>query len=233
MRLLALVPAYNEEGNIEKLVDGIRSCLPEADILIVNDCSTDGTEGILSSDGGISYLDLPFNMGIGGAVLSGFAYFLENGYDTLVRLDGDGQHPPSEAVKLVSAVREEGIDAVIGSRYLMKDAAYSSRTRMLGIKLLENMSALILGKRFTDNTSGFRAYRRRTVEYLVKDYPSDYPEPEEIYYLTRGGYEVVEVPVEMLSREAGVSSISSLNTLYYLVKVLLTIFIKYMIGGKK
>jgi hypothetical protein len=95
------------------------------------------------------------------------------------------------------------------------------------------MSALILGKRFTDNTSGFRAYRRRTVEYLVKDYPSDYPEPEEIYYLTRGGYEVVEVPVEMLSREAGVSSISSLNTLYYLVKVLLTIFIKYMIGGKK
>ncbi len=232
MRLLALVPAYNEEGNIEKLVDGIRAELPEADILVVNDCSTDRTESILSSEEGVRYLDLPFNMGIGGAVLSGFSYFLENGYDTLVRLDGDGQHPPSEAMRLVSAVREEGIDVVIGSRYLSKGAAYSSRTRMLGIKLLEKMSALIMGKRFTDNTSGFRAYRRRAVEYLVKDYPSDYPEPEEIYYLTRGGYEVVEVPVEMLSREAGVSSIGTLNTLYYLVKVLLTIFIKYMIGGK-
>ncbi len=232
MRLLVLVPAYNEEGNIGKLVKGVRAELPEADILIINDCSTDRTKEILASEEGIIYLDLPFNMGIGGAVLSGFTFFLENGYDFVVRLDGDGQHPPSEAVKLVSAVQEEGIDAVIGSRYITKDAAYSSRTRMLGIKLLEKMSVLILGKRFSDNTSGFRAYRRGTVEYLVKDYPSDYPEPEEIYYLTRGGREVIEVPVEMRSREAGVSSIGALNTYYFLVKVLLTIFIKYMIGGK-
>ncbi len=232
MRLLALVPAYNEEGNIEKLVDGIRAELPGADILVVNDCSTDGTERILSSTGGIRYLDMPFNMGIGGAVLSGFTYFLENGYDTLVRLDGDGQHPPSEAVKLVAAVRQGGVDAVVGSRYLVRDAAYSSRTRMMGIKLLDHLSAVILGKRFTDNTSGFRAYRRRAVEYLVKDYPSDYPEPEEIYLLTREGFTVVEVPVNMRSREAGVSSIGTLNTLYYLVKVLLTIFVKYLIGGR-
>jgi len=232
MRLLALVPAYNEEGNIKKLIAGIRTELPGADILIVNDCSTDQTEGILSSTDGILYLDLPFNMGIGGAVLSGFTYFLENGYDFLIRLDGDGQHPPSEAVKLVSAVREEGVDAVIGSRYLIQDAAYSSRTRMMGIKMLDRLSGVILGKRFTDNTSGFRAYRRRALEYLVRDYPSDYPEPEEIYLLIRGGYSVTEVPVKMLSREAGVSSIGTLNTLYYLVKVLLTIFVKYTIGGR-
>ncbi len=232
MRLLALVPAYNEEGNIEKLIDGIRAELPGADILVVNDCSTDGTGSILSSIGGIRFLDMPFNMGIGGAILSGFTYFLENGYDTLVRLDGDGQHPPSEAAKLVSVVREEGVDAVVGSRYLVSGAAYSSRTRMLGIKLLSHLSFVILGKRFTDNTSGFRAYRRRAVDYVVKDYPSDYPEPEEIYLLTRGGFKVKEVPVTMRSREAGVSSIGTLNTIYYLVKVLLTIFIKYMIGGK-
>jgi glycosyltransferase involved in cell wall biosynthesis len=233
MRLLALVPAYNEEGNILKLIDGIRTELPEADILIVNDCSTDETARILDSKPGIIWLDLPFNMGIGGAVLSGFAYFLEHGYDTVVRMDGDGQHPPSEAVKLVEALSGEGVDAVIGSRYLASGAEYSSKTRMMGIKLLDGLSSLILGKRYTDNTSGFRAFNREAVEYLVRDYPSDYPEPEEIYYLTRGGFNVVEVHVEMRSREAGVSSIGSLNTLYYLVKVLLTIFVKYMIGGKK
>lgn len=232
MRLLAMAPAYNEESNIEKLIEGLRAELPEADILVINDCSTDGTERILSSMTGVSYLDLPFNMGIGGAVLSGFTYFLENGYDLLVRLDGDGQHPPSEAAKLVSAVQEDGVDAVIGSRYLVEDAAYSSKTRMLGIKLLNTMSAVILRKRFTDNTSGFRAFRRAAVEYLVKDYPSDYPEPEEIYLLTRGGYNIKEVPVKMLSREAGISSIGALSMYYFLVKVLLTIFIKYMIGGK-
>jgi len=171
-------------------------------------------------------------MGIGGAVLSGFHYFLENGYDTLVRLDGDGQHPPSEAAKLVEAVRHEGVDAVIGSRYLGGDAEYSSRMRMMGIKLLGGISAAILGKRFTDNTSGFRAFKRSAVEYLVKDYPSDYPELEEVYLLTRGGFNIIEVPVKMLSRESGVSSISALNTYYYLVKVLLTIFVKYMIGGR-
>jgi glycosyltransferase involved in cell wall biosynthesis len=212
MRLLALIPAYNEEGNIEKLVDGVRAELPEADILVVNDCSTDSTDRILSSTGGIRYLDLPFNMGIGGVVLAGFNYFLDNGYDTLVRLDGDGQHPPAEAAKLVSAVRQEGVDAVIGSRYLGGDAEYSSRMRMLGIKLLDRLSAVILGKRFADNTSGFRAFNRNAIEYLVKDYPSDYPEPEEVYLLTRGGFNIIEVPVKMLSREAGVSSISALNT---------------------
>lgn len=232
MRLLALVPAYNEEGNIEKLIGGIKAELPGADILIINDCSTDGTERILSSTEGIRYLDLPFNMGIGGAVLSGFTYFLENGYDFLVRLDGDGQHPPAEAVKLVSAVSEDGVDAVIGSRYLVEDAEYSSKTRMLGIKFLDRLSGVILGKRFTDNTSGFRAFRRRTIEYLVNDYPSDYPEPEEIYLLTRSGYNVIEVPVKMLNREMGVSSIGALSTYYFLVKVLLTIFVKYMIGGR-
>lgn len=232
MRLLAMAPAYNEEGSIEKLIEGLRAELPEADILIINDCSTDSTERILSSTKGIRYLDMPFNMGIGGAVLAGFTYFLENDYDILVRLDGDGQHPPSEAPGLVAAVQEEGVDAVIGSRYLVEDAAYSSRTRMLGIKLLEKMSLMILSKRFTDNTSGFRAFRRETVEYLVKDYPSDYPEPEEIYYLTRGGYNIKEVPVKMLSRETGVSSIGALSTYYFLVKVLLTIFTKYLIGGK-
>ena len=233
MRLLVLVPAYNEEGNIGKLIEGLRSELPGAEILVINDRSTDGTDKILASTPGITWLDMPVNMGIGGAVLSGFTYFLENGYDTVIRLDGDGQHPPSEAPKLLAALEEEGVDAVIGSRYLAGEAEYSSRTRMLGIKMLGGLSSLILGKRFTDNTSGFRAFKRRTIEYLVSDYPSDFPEPEEIYLLTRGGYEVREVPVTMLSREAGISSIGTLSTFYFLVKVLLTIFVKYMIGGKR
>lgn len=232
MRILAVVPAYNEEGSIVGLIEGIKAHLPGADILAVNDGSTDGTATILARTAGIDFIDLPFNMGVGGAVLAGMRYCLERGYDVMVRLDGDGQHPPAEAAGLVAAVAA-GADMAVGSRYLLADGAYSSVTRMMGIKFLEGLSRIMLGRRFTDNTSGYRAFSRRAMEFLVRDYPYDFPEPEEIYILEKGGLRIVEVPVAMQERTAGVTSINLVRTWYFLAKVLLTIFIKYTLGGRK
>lgn len=232
MKLLAVVPAFNEEGSVLSLVDGIRRHLPRADILVVNDGSTDGTGGILASAEGIGYLDLPFNMGIGSAVRAGMCYFLDYGYDVMIRLDGDGQHPPDQAVPIVDAV-VDGADMAVGSRYLIEGGRYSSFTRMLGIKLLVGVSRVMLGRSFTDNTSGFRAFNRRAAACLVSDYPDDFPEPEEIYILQKNGFSIVEVPVVMQERETGTSSISLLKTWYYLVKVLLTIFVKYTLGRRR
>ncbi|MDD3643137.1 MAG: glycosyltransferase family 2 protein [Candidatus Krumholzibacteria bacterium] len=232
MKLLAIVPAYNEEGSLPGLIESIRAHLPEADILVVNDCSTDGTAGVVSSAAGIEYLDLPFNMGIGGAVYAGMKYFLSRDYDILVRLDGDGQHPPEQARSLVREVAA-GADMAVGSRYILQGGTYSSTMRMMGIKLLAGISRIMLGRAFTDNTSGFRAFSRRAVECLASDFPDDFPEPEEIYILHKNGFSIAEVPVVMKDRTAGISSISLLRTWYFLVKVLLTIFVKYTLGGKR
>ncbi len=232
MKILVIIPAYNEEGSIGQLVRDVREHVKGADILVVNDCSTDRTREVLESLEGVRHMTLPFNMGVGGAVLAGFNYFLENDYDVVLRMDGDGQHPPDQAGPLIEAMAG-GADAVVGSRYLGKEREYSSQMRRMGINLLNALSSAILRKKFTDNTSGFRAYNRRAIQYLASDYPFDYPEPEEIYILTRKGYDVREVPVSMKSRETGTTSINTLRTYYFLVKVLLTIFVKYMIGGKK
>ncbi len=233
MKILALIPAYNEEGCIGQFIAQVREDIPGADILVINDGSSDRTGEILETLDDIYRLNLPFNMGIGAAVLAGFSYFVGNDYDYVIRMDGDGQHPPDQAGALIEAVSSGEADVAIGSRYLGDDGEYSSLMRRMGINLLNNLSRVILGKKFTDNTSGFRAYNRRSIEFLVEDYPFDYPEPEEIYLLTRSGYKVREFPVTMKARETGVSSISTLHTYYFLIKVLLTIFVKYMIGGKK
>ena len=233
MKLMVLVPAFNEEGNIEQLVEDIHKYLPEGEILVVNDCSTDDTEKSLRRMKGVRFLSLPFNMGIGGAVLSGFNYMFENGYDRLIRLDGDGQHPPDQAVSILGPVRDGSVDVAVGSRYLDGETAYSSFTRKLGIKLLSFLSAMILRKKMTDSTSGFRAYNRKVIEFLIRDYPYDYPEPEEIYLLTKAGFRIEEVPVVMKERETGVSSIGFIHTGYFLIKILITIFVKYAIGGKR
>jgi glycosyltransferase involved in cell wall biosynthesis len=233
VKILVLVPAYNEEASIGAVVGGIREHLPEADILVVNDCSTDDTLQVLRVIGGIRILNLPFNMGIGAAVLSGFNYFLRHGYDALVRLDGDGQHPSSMAGGLLKPVLDDTLDVTIGSRYLGRETAYSSFSRKVGIKFLNLLTNMILRRTMTDSTSGFRAYNRRAIEYLAADYPFDYPEPEEVYLLSQSGFRIGEIPVVMKAREQGVSSISAIRTVYYLVKIIITIFVKYAIGGMR
>ena len=233
MKILTLILAYNEEKTIQNVVEETKKYLPEADILIVNDGSTDNTRAILSSRKDVIVLHHPFNMGIGGAIWTGFNYFYRKDYEYLVRIDGDGQHPPSQASKLLEPLLKKEADLVIGSRFIKREGYLSSLGRRGGIKLLNILGALLLKEKITDNTSGFRAYNREAVNVLIEDYPFDYPEPIEAYLLSKQGFKIKEVSATMRQREGGTSSISLLNSYYYLIKVLLTIFVNFLYGGKK
>ena len=231
MKLLVLVAAFNEEKTITGVIKEIRKDLPEADICIVNDGSTDGTKSILNSIQDIRSLHLPFNMGIGGAVWTGFNYSYRKKYDWVVRIDGDGQHVPAQVHKLLAPLESGKADLVIGSRFIKREGFQSSLSRRGGIKPLNILTGIILKQKITDNTSGFRAYNRRAISCLIEDYPFDYPEPIEVYILSRKGYKIQEIPASMKERQGGVSSINLLSSYYYLIKVLLTILVNYL-GGK-
>jgi len=233
MNIMVLIPAYNEEKNITSVINETKQNLPETHIVVVNDGSTDNTRKILEEIKDITVLHHPFNVGIGGAILTGFHFFLRNKFDYLVRIDGDGQHVPSQALNLLKPVLEKKADVVIGSRFLEKKGYQSSFTRRGGIRLLNVLSTFILKKKITDNTSGFKAYNREAVEQAIEDYPFDYPEPIEVYLIAKKGLLILEVPASMRERQSGLTSISILETYYYLIKVLLTIFIKFLVGGKK
>lgn len=232
MKVMVLIPAYNEEKSIRSVVEEIRANGIGAVLCVVNDGSSDRTGEILDSLPGVRALHLPFNMGIGGAVWTGFHFFLESDCDVLIRMDGDGQHPPAQARLLLDELSREKADLVIGSRFLKKEGFQSSLTRRGGIKLLHILTRFILRQKITDNTSGFRAYSRRAVSLLAEDYPFDYPEPIESYLLARAGFRIREVPASMVSRQGGVSSIGLFQSYYYLIKILLTILVNFIIGGK-
>ncbi|MBN1274063.1 MAG: glycosyltransferase family 2 protein [Candidatus Aminicenantes bacterium] len=233
MKYLVGIPAYNEEKNIASIIAEVKKNLPHSLIAVLNDGSTDHTAEILKSIPDIIVIRHPFNEGIGAAVRTIFHYFLESDCDFLVRIDGDGQHPPQQADLLLEPLRKKEADIVIGSRFLEKRGYQSSKTRLGGIKLLNILSSLILKQKITDNTSGFRAYDRKAVAALHNDYPLDYPEPVEVYHLSRKGLVIKEVSVTMRERQGGLSSIGTLESYYYLVKVLLTILVHFLIGGKK
>jgi glycosyltransferase involved in cell wall biosynthesis len=233
MKILALIPAYNEEKVILRVIEETQNYLPEADILVINDGSTDNTKAMLSRHLGIIALHHPYNMGIGGAIWTGFNFFTRNNYEYLVRIDGDGQHPPSLARMLLEPLQKKEADLVIGSRFLKREGYLSSLGRRGGIKLLNILTAFLLKEKITDNTSGFRAYNRKAVSLLVEDYPFDYPEPIEVYLLHRKGLKIKELSVRMRQREEGVTSIGLLHSYYYLIKVLLTILVNFIYGGKK
>jgi glycosyltransferase involved in cell wall biosynthesis len=231
MKVMVLIPAYNEESTIGNVLEETRTHLPDSRVVVVNDCSTDGTKTILDSHPESTSLDHPFNVGIGGAIRTGLLYFLEGDFDILVRLDGDGQHPPEQANNLLKPILENRADAVIGSRFIEKEGYQPSLSRKGGINLLNLLSRFILGLKITDNTSGFKAYTRAVISNIVEDIPSDYPEPIEVYLMARRGYRIVEVPVRMKERQGGLSSIGLLESYYYLMKVLLTVFVRFFIGG--
>jgi glycosyltransferase involved in cell wall biosynthesis len=233
MKILALILAYNEEKTILDVIEETKSELPEADILVVNDGSTDRTKELLGKSRDIIVLHHAFNMGIGGAIWTGFNYFAKNDYEYLVRIDGDGQHPPSQSRKLLDPLIQKDADLVIGSRFITREGYLSSFGRRGGIKLLNLLTTFLLRQKITDNTSGFRAYNRTSVCLLAEDYPFDYPEPIEVYILSRKGLKIMEVSAKMRQRERGVTSISFLHTSYYLVKILLTILVNFLYGGKK
>lgn len=221
-RVLVIVPAYNEETNIEATVRAVVDA--GYDYVVINDGSHDSTLDICKSND-INVLDLPQNLGIGGAVQAGHKYAKRYGYDVDVQVDGDGQHDPKYIAMLVDEI-SNGADLVIGSRFLTSlDGFKSTRLRRIGIKWLSFWLRLFTGQIITDPTSGFRASGPRAISLFCENYPDDYPEPESIATSLKAGLTVGEVPVKMRERQGGVSSIGGISSIYYMVKVSLAISI--------
>lgn len=219
-RTLIVIPAYNEEESLPYVIDSIRAHAPWADIAVVNDGSRDATPSVARSKG-VILLNLPYNLGIGGAVQTGYKLAARMGYQVAVQVDGDGQHPASEIEKLVVALLDTDANMVIGSRHVGKSDYNTPFLRLVGIRILSTIVSLLANQRVTDTTSGFRAIDRGALCFLARMYPRDYPEPEAIILLRRQGYRIAEVPVSMRQRMGGVSSISQLKGVYYMIKVLL------------
>lgn len=200
------------------------------DVLVVNDKSTDETERVLWENN-ISHLSLPINLGIGGAVQSGFLFAERNNYDIAVQVDGDGQHPPEQIPLLIEPILKDGVDFVIGSRYLQKSQIVSSLARRFGGGMLATFIWMNTGKKVTDPTSGFRAYNQRTIKFLSRNYPQEYPEPISVIELLDCGFKHKEIPVRMKERQFGQSSITGANTFFYMLKVMFAIIIAKLRRG--
>jgi hypothetical protein len=216
---MAMVPAYNEEGAIARVVAGIRAVLPHADIIVIDDCSSDQTAAVARAAGAI-VVSLPCNLGIGGAMQTGLKFARAHHYDIVVRLDGDGQHDPREIPRLLGAVTSGQADAVFGSRFIGKDSTMSiPLSRRLGIKTFASLVTLVTRQKATDTTSGFMCLNRYAVDILANYLPQDYPEVEGRIILYKSGLDSLELPAQMRSRLAGTSSINSWRSVYYALKV--------------
>lgn len=224
MRILVIVPAYNEGGCIGNVIDDLRTNFPEGHILVVNDGSQDNTSEAARKLG-VRVIDLPFNLGIGGAMQTGFRYAREGGYDAAIQFDGDGQHRADEIPKILGPYRKDNADLVVGSRFLSEGGFTSSIQRRLGSKILSFVVSSLTKKRLTDTTSGFRLYGERAIEFFSGLYPEDYPEVEALILAHKKGLRISEVPAEIDARKFGRSSITAARAGYYMVKVLLAIFV--------
>jgi glycosyltransferase involved in cell wall biosynthesis len=225
LRRLAIVPALNEEHTVPDVIGELRSFDPGLDIVVVDDGSTDRTAEVAASLGA-HVLRLPFNLGIGGAVQTGFRFAYERDYDVVVRVDGDGQHDPSQLGRILAPVLAGEADIAVGSRFATDAGGYrSSRSRRVGIRILAAVVSRVVGQRVTDTTSGFQALNREAIALFAHDYPHDYPEVEATVMVFRHRLRLVEVPVSMRERGGGSSSITALRSIYYMVKVLLAIFV--------
>lgn len=224
MKTLIIIPAYNEEASIETVIQQLLVDCSDVDYIVINDCSKDNTLNVLNQCKA-SYVNLPLNLGIGGGVQTGYKYALQNGYDIAVQIDGDGQHDTSFLKKILEPIEKGEADIVIGSRFIDKQGFQSSGMRRAGIRFLSSLIKLCCGIRVQDVTSGFRAVNRRFIELYARDYPVDYPEPEAIVQAAMKGARIFEIPVVMKERESGSSSISSWNSVYYMIKVSLAIIL--------
>jgi glycosyltransferase involved in cell wall biosynthesis len=225
---LAVIPAYNESATVAPVVERVRARAPFFDVVVVNDGSTDDTAA-LARAAGADVLELPFNLGIGGAVQAGFVYAKENGYRYMTQVDGDGQHEPQEISTLLDAMAADpSLDVVCGSRFLVPGEYLPPVSRRTGIHLFAFLLSRIVGQAVTDPTSGFRLYNRRAIELFAADYPHDYPEVEAVLMLHNHRLRMAEVPVRMFERGGGQSSIGSGKSVYYMIKVLLALFVGLM-----
>lgn len=221
---IVLVPAFNEERNIPSLMAEFAQALPGYPIAVISDGSMDRTAALARSLGA-QVIDLPCNLGVGGAIQAGFQYAVAKGYTYALRCDGDGQHPPAEAPKLIAAMAGGTADMVIGSRFLADGSYTSTWVRTCGIRLLAATISLICRKPVTDPTSGFQMISMPLLSFFADAYPTDYPEPEALALLRREGYDFMEVPTLFRKRRAGVSTIRGWGTIYYVVKVFLALII--------
>jgi glycosyltransferase involved in cell wall biosynthesis len=225
---LAIVPAYNEAGAIATTISELREHAPDFDVLVVDDGSTDDTAAVARAAGAI-VVRHPFNLGIGGAVQTGYQYADDHGYEIAVQVDGDGQHDPRLLGELLAYLRAHpSLNMVTGSRFLTDwddDSFRSTMARRMGIRVFARVLSLIVGQRVTDPTSGFRMVDRKGIELFARDYPHDYPEVEAVLLLHFHRLRSAEVPVRMRARSAGESSINATRSVYYMVKVLLAIFV--------
>jgi glycosyltransferase involved in cell wall biosynthesis len=227
MNILIIIPAYNEEASLPGVIQDLRSHAPAVDMIVVNDGSRDATSR-LARDLGVKVLDLPFNLGIGGAVQAGYLYALKNGYDVAVQFDGDGQHMAVDLKKLLEPLGAGRADMTIGSRFLSPGEYRTPFFRKLGISIFSFVLSRVLGSRVTDSTSGFRAANRRVIEFFAWAYPDDYPEVESLVLLHKMNMRMEEVAVDMRERTGGKSSITPIRSIYYMAKVLMAIFIDLM-----
>lgn len=234
MKTLIIIPAYNESGSIERVINNLTQNFPEYDYVIINDCSTDNTEEICKENG-YNFITLPHNLGIGGGVQTGYLYALRNNYDFAVQMDGDGQHNPEYLSKLLKPLENGEADIAIGSRFITNEGFQSSSTRRMGIKFLSGLIKMCSGAKVNDVTSGFRAVNKKFIEIYANDYADDYPEPEAIVAAKMYGGRIAEVPVIMNEREEGTSSIHSFKSIYYMLKVSIAILVYRILftGGAK
>ena len=230
MKVLLIIPSYNEEENVlnnyKRIIKHNEKYKTNYDVIIVNDGSKDKTEK-LCKENNIPYISLVHNLGIGGAVQTGYKYAYEHGYDVAVQFDGDGQHDVRYVENIIKPIKDKKADMVIGSRFIDKRSSEfkTSRARRIGIKLISFFIKIITKKKIYDTTSGFRAVDRKLIERFASDYPVEYPEPVSTTEVLRLGYRVEEVPVSMNERENGVSSIKAWKNVYYMINVILSIVI--------
>lgn len=229
MKVAVVIPAYNEEAAISTVVAEINSINTDYELtpVVVNDCSKDATGEIIDQLDCVA-LHLPVNLGIGGAVQSGFLYAYENDFDYAVQLDGDGQHPAHQISHLIDLSIKQHLDVVIGSRFLTKQGFQSSFMRRVGIRWFSILNKMLTGNFIADTTSGFRLYNRKALEVVTEYYPDEYPEPEALVLYAKRKLRVGEMPVEMRERQGGTSSINALRSLYYMWKVTLGVLFTYI-----
>ena len=237
-KILLIIPAYNEADGILDVIKKVEEyqtkCAYDLDYLVINDGSTDNEEAVLIKNN-INHVELVCNLGIGGAVQTGYIYALREGYDIAVQFDGDGQHDINSLSKLVDPIIEGKADFTVGSRFVLdSDSEFkSSGARQLGIKILSNLIRILTGVNIKDVTSGYRAGNRRIIEQFVDRYPSQYPEPESYMYLIAKNCRIEEVGVKMFERETGKSSISIINSASYMINVSLSIIIASLLNKEE
>ena len=222
MKVLVIVPAHNEDKSILRVINKLIVDCPTIDYIVINDCSSDETEKVLNNNN-INHITLPVNLGIGGAIQTGYKYAVANGYDVAVQIDGDGQHDTKYILDVLKPIEEGKADLVIGSRFITKEGFQSSKMRRTGIRFLKVLIRLLCGIKINDTTSGFRATSKELTKYYSLHYAQDFPEPEAIVAAIVNGFTILEVPVVMFERMDGKSSIRASKSLYYMIKVSLAI----------